>query len=246
MMIGLPNPNFAVPVKKLCITKMIDSEKMMGGEKIYVLYNPETYVQERSVQYSSQSGLATNTPMIQFVHGTGETLTMELFFDTFSASVEAGGTVADKARLGISSMKPSAAKDDVRDFTSKIYNLMIIDSATHAPPLLKIEWGSLVFMGHLIKCSQRFTKFSETGKPVRAVLDVAFQQYIKASDAAKMSPNESPDTAKYRTVAQGDSLWALSAREYGLCSSWRMIADANGIENPRVLNTGDMLRLPAV
>jgi hypothetical protein len=240
MMVGLPNINFAFPVKKMCITK----EK--GGEKIYVLYNPGTYVQERSVQYSSQSGLATNTPMIQFVHGTGETLTMELFFDTFSASVEAGGTMADKIMLGASSIRPSLEKEDVREFTSKIYNLMIIDRATHSPPLLKIEWGSLVFKGHLIKCSQRFTKFNEEGKPVRAVLDVTFQQYIKATDAAKMSPNESPDTAKYRTVAQGDSLWALSAREYGLCASWRLIADANGIENPRVLNTGDMLRLPAI
>jgi nucleoid-associated protein YgaU len=56
----------------------------------------------------------------------------------------------------------------------------------------------------------------------------------------------SPDTAKFRTVHQGDSLWAMSAKEYGECSSWRLIAAANGIENPRLLDSGSTLSLPAI
>jgi hypothetical protein len=238
-MIGLPNPNFAMPVAKMCITNM------GTGEKIYVLYNPESYVQERSVRYSDESGLSTNTPTMQFVHGMGENLTMELFFDTFSAAGEAGGTMGEKLKLSATSIKPSAMKTDVREYTSKIYSLMVIDKSKHVPPLLKVEWGSLIFKGHLVSCSQRFTKFNEFGKPVRAVLNVTFRQYLKQSEAAAMSPNESPDTAKYRLVRQGDSLWALSAREYGVCSEWRLIARANGLHNPRLLNTGDMLRVPA-
>ena len=41
------------------------------------------------------------------------------------------------------------------------------------------------------------------------------------------NPLQSPDTTKYRTVRQGDSLWAMAAHEYGEASQWREIAAAN-------------------
>ena len=240
MVIGLGNGNFAIPVTKMCITNQVTKKK------IYVLYNPESYVQERSAQYSETPGLASNAPSVQFVHGTNETLKMELFFDTFTASAEVGGTFGDKAKFTVNSKLPSLLKMDVRKYTSKIYDLMIIDAKTHVPPLLKIEWSSLQFSGHLVECSQKFTKFNETGHPVRATLNVVFKQYLEPSKIAEMRPNESPDTAKYRTIHQGDSLSGLSAAEYGQCASWREIAKANDIGNPRILDTGSMLRLPAL
>lgn len=239
MVVGLPNPNIMLPVAKLCITNL------GNGEKIYVLYNPESYVQSRSVKYSDTKVMSGNVPVRQFVNGEPEQLTMELFFDTFSASSEAGGTAIVKSELALSSRTASAAKADVRKYTSKVYNLMLIDKSTHAPPVLKIEWGSLIFKCHLVECSQKFTKFNEFGKPVRAVLNVTFTQFLSPTEAAELSPNESPDTAKYRTVHQGDALWALAVKEYGLSSAWRKIADANMLENPRLLKTGETLRLPA-
>ena len=240
MVTGGLNPNFAIPVTKMCITNLVTNNK------IYVLYNPASYVQERSTKYSEAPGLASNAPSIQFVHGTSETLEMELFFDSFSAAAEVGGTMGDKALFSANSALPSPMKMDVRKYTSKIYNLMIIDAKTHVPPLLKIEWSSLQFKGHLVSCKQNFTKFSESGAPVRAMLSVVFKQYMEPSKVAEMRPNESPDTAKYRTVRQGDSLWGFAGKEYGLCASWRVIARANVIDNPRLLNTGDVIRLPAL
>jgi len=219
---------------------------MVNKKKIYVLYNPESYVQERTAQYSEGTGVGSNAPSIQFVHGSTETLKMQLFFDTFNAGAEAGGTSADKQKLSGTSQQESAKKPDVRGYTSKIYDLMIIDKSKHVPPLLKIEWSSLQFSGHLISCTQRFTKFNENGTPVRATLDVVFKEYMELGKIAEMTPKESPDTAKYRTVTTGDSLWQLSGKEYGECSSWRVIAKANGIENPRLLDSGGMLKLPAL
>ncbi len=240
MVPGLPNPNFAIPIAKLCITNLVTKKPF------YVLYNPESYIQGRSTQYSEAPGLASNAPSIQFVHGTNETLQMELFFDSFNAAAEVGGSIGDKAKFSANSALPSPAKMDVRSYTQKIYDLMIIDAKTHVPPLLKIEWKSLQFKGHLISCEQKFTKFSETGAPVRATLNVVFKQYLEPSKIAAMKPNESPDTAKYRTVHQGDALWSFAAKEYGQCASWREIAKANGIDNPRLLNTGGMIKLPAL
>ena len=97
-----------------------------------------------------------------------------------------------------------------------------------------------------MSCQQKFTKFSESGAPVRAKLSVVFKQYLEPSKIAEMKPNESPDTAKYRTVHQGDSLWGFSGREYGQCAQWRVIARANEIDNPRLLDTGSLIRLPAL
>jgi hypothetical protein len=240
MVVGLPNPNFALPVTKLCITNLVKKTKF------YVLYNPESYTQERWARYSETAGIASNAASTQFVHGTVENLRMELFFDTFSSGQEVGGSMGDKAKFLANSLALSPLKMDVRKYTSKIYDLMIIDSSTHVPPLLKIEWGSLQFKGHLVSCYQKFTKFNETGVPVRAVLDVTFKQHVEPTKVAEMRPNESPDTAKYRLVRQGDSLWALAGKEYGDCAQWRAVARANGLENPRRLTSGETIKLPAL
>ena len=184
-------------------------------------------------KYSEAPGLASNMPSIQFVHGSSETLQMELFFDTYYAASMVGGSVGDVLKLNATALAPAPAKMDVRKYTAKIYDLMIIDKSTHVPPLLKIEWGSLQFEGHLVNCSQKFTMFNQLGTPVRATLQVTFKQYMKPSKIAEMKPNESPDTAKYRTIHQGDALWSFSGREYGQCEQWRVIANANQIEKPR-------------
>lgn len=240
MVIGLPNPNSIMPLAKMCITNKATKKK------IYAMYNPESYVQERGTKYSEMPGLASNMPSTQFVHGMSETLHMELFFDTYWVGGLVGGTMVDKAKLFGTALLPAPLKLDVRDYTSKIYDLMIINASTHVPPLLKIEWSSLQFEGHLVNCQQKFTMFNQLGTPVRAVLDVTFRQYMPPSKIAKMKPNESPDTEKYRTVHQGDSLWGFSDKEYGQSSQWRTIADANGIVNPRRLDTGLIIKLPAL
>ena len=67
MQIGKPNPNMIMPLEKMCITNKTNNKK------IYVMYNPESYVQERGAKYSEAPGLASNMPSIQFVHGSSET-----------------------------------------------------------------------------------------------------------------------------------------------------------------------------
>jgi nucleoid-associated protein YgaU len=56
----------------------------------------------------------------------------------------------------------------------------------------------------------------------------------------------SPDVTKHAIVSEGDSLWGLAHREYGDAGAWRTIADANGVHNPRHLQAGTTLRLPAL
>lgn len=239
MFVGIPNPNILMPLKKLHITK-----KDTGDKGFDVLYNPEKYVRKREVQYSDKTGISMDMPITQFSHGAAEILEFTLFFDSMSAGGEVGGTVADRLKFGVNSLKPSKAKNiDVRTYTDMVYSLMEIDPSLHVPPLLQLDWSSLVFVGHLMRCSQTFVRFNEDGVPVRAWLECTFREFI--SNVGKKSL-ESPDTTKYRIVHQGDALWSFSEKEYGEAGHWREIARANNIENPRVLRSGDTIALPAL
>ncbi len=241
MYIGVPNPNILVPLEKMSIKNLDD------GDEFEVLYNPASYTQERSARYAQRSMLNSDGPWVQFTNGSAETLHFELFFDSLSAGSEVGGSFGDKLMFGANSMLPSLANMiDVREYTELIYELTYIDPDVHRPPLLKVKWGSLQFKGYLTHCRQSFLKFDENGRPVRARLDCTFLERVDLERVLGSNPFNSPDTTKYRRVKAGDSLWALAAKEYGQSSQWRAIADANGLTNPRVLHSGDLLRLPAL
>ena len=226
MYIGIPNPNILVPLEKMTI-------QPVGGMPFQVLYNPESYRQSRMVHYAQSQGIATNVPITQFAGGSLEVLQFRLFFDSMSSGSEVGGGLVDKALFLGNSLLPSLAKQiDVRTYTQKVYGLMEIVPAKHAPPLVNLKWASLQFTGHLVSCQQTFVRFSERGIPLRAWLDCVFQEFIAPAKVNLPRPPESPDTTKYRTVGQPEE--------------WRAIADANGLSNPRALRSGDRLVLPAL
>jgi len=163
-----------------------------------VLYNP----QSRHVEYCQIPMMGTDVPMAQFSHGSGETLQVQLFFDSLSAGGEVGGTLADREKFTANSLLPSVGNTiDVRSYTKKVYELMRINTDTHVPPKLRLEWASLQFTGYLVSCTQNYIRFDENGSPVRATLDCVFQEHIDPGRARNASPLESPDTTKYRVVA---------------------------------------------
>ena len=241
MFTGATNPNDLVPLEKLKITNLENKETF------YVLYNPQSYVQQRSVNYSQINMLGTDAPVVQFQNGNGETLSLELFFDSLSSSTEVGGT-SDRQKAFESNSRRQITETmiDVRDYTQEVYKLMTTQSDVHRPPRLLVEWASLQFTGFLVSCEQTFTKFDDMGYPVRAILKCEFLEHRDADKLSACNPLESPDTTKFRTIRQGDSLWALAAREYGESGQWREIAAANGIVNPRRLRAGERLILPAL
>lgn len=242
MYIAIPNPNIVVPLEKMTITLPDNNNK-----SFQVLYNPESYVQEREVQYSgvkSAGGLNITT---QFASSGRETLSFKLFFDSLSAGGEVGGTITDQAAFSVASVYPSPMKVDVRDYTKKVTDLMLVVEKLHRPPVVKLKWSKLQFYGFLVKCKQEYVKFNELGVPVRAWLHCVFQAAMSPELEKKLgifSPG-SPDTTKYHTVCQGDSLWSMAVEAYGQPEQWRLIADANDIANPRRLRSGELMRMPA-
>ena len=240
MYVGRRNPNAMFPLEKMVI------DNLDTREEITVLYNPQSYSQQKSVNFRPVSFTGSEAPLMQFRSGNPEMLTFELFFDSLYAGAEVGGMI-NKLAFEANSMLPSAASlIDIRDYTKQIYNLAKIEPSVHRVPRLLVSWASLQFQCYLTQVSQRFTKFNEFGKPIRAIVRCAFIQDIQKDKMFGSSPPESPDTTKFHRVEAGDSLWSLAMAEYGDAGAWRAIADANGIANPRLLRTGDMLRIPAL
>ncbi len=220
---------------------------MITKKSFYVLYNPTTYAVGKNAEFGVQPAFDSESPGIQFSHGTTETLSMQLFFDTFNTGVLNAPTVADGLKLEAAKRLNSLAKPlDVRTYTEKVYSLMQIEASVHIPPLVKVEWSSLQFEGVLKSCNVNFTKFTDLGIPVRATADVVFFRFSKMDVKVKSNPFGSPDTAKYKTVEEGESLWRYAADEYGDPDKWREIASANSIANPRLIKSGRMVQIPAL
>ena len=172
-----------------------------------------------------------SAPILQFVNGNLQTLEMELFLDSYEKH-KVGSTVINQAQ------------SDVRDLVKKVTDLMSIEPSTHAPPVLLFTWGSLAFTCVLARVTQRFVMFLPDGKPVRARLNVTFNEYRNVELEAREVKRETSDYSKRHIVIQGETLSAIAAREYGDSRLWRVIAIANRLQRARKLAPGLKLLLP--
>src|SRR5688500_5882070 len=82
-------------------------------EDIEVLFNPERYTLNKGVHIAEITIPGLDSPVLQFVRGLNEKITMELFFDTTKHGM------LDPVK-------------DVRRETRKIYELLKINQRTHA------------------------------------------------------------------------------------------------------------------
>jgi len=200
------------------------------------LFNPTEFTESRDVAYAEHRIPGLGRPIQQFVSGGAATLQFSLLFDTYSAGVE-----AHNLEVALSSALPELAKMDVRELTEPIVSLMEVSPDLHAPPAVTFKWGDTKFDGFMISCSEKFTMFNSIGTPVRSVVDIV----IKSNEVDNMKRN-SPDRTKDRIVTEGDRLYNFAFNEYDTCSDWRYIADANGLDNPRLLRSGMHLVIPPI
>lgn len=62
------------------------------------------------------------------------------------------------------------------------------------------------------------------------------------STSVPVTPTPAP--SRTYVTKRGDTLWAIAIKYYGNGNKWTIIADANGIKNPRLMGTGITLRIP--
>lgn len=204
---------------KLTITAL---DGFQAGLPIQALFNPKEYSVQKSVPWNPQAAAGLDAPDMQFTTGQGETLSLELFFDTYES------------------------QSNVRGHTDRLHKLALIDASLHRPPLVLATWGRLRFQGVVESISHRFTMFLENGTPVRATVTLSLREARSASEQNQEAPRESPDHAKLHAVRRGETLQAIAAEEYENPAEWRRIADANGIDDPLRLEPGTKLIIPPI
>lgn len=203
----------------------------LKDQAIEVLFNPTEYSLDRSNAYKSTAVPGFGSPLIQFVNGEADILSMELFLDDYTDPPE---------------RQTGKARKSVRERVDEFASLLQIDGKLHAPPPVRFAWGRLEFTGIIEKLGSKVSLFHPDGTPARVRLTLTLREYRTIAEQLIEPRLESADKSKRRVMTGGDSLWALAAREYADPAAWRRIAEANDIDDPRSVAPGDWLVLPPV
>ena len=220
------------------------AEYTSGAIDIFpVQYNPTEFSLDKGVQLAEIAIPGLDSPLLQFVRGQTEKLSVDLFFDTTDAGTGAGAV-------------------SVTALTDPIYSLTKIEPAGHAPPIVTFAWNAVfpgallppatgnqrrnAFRGVVDSCRQKFTFFSPEGVPLRATLTLSLREYKTLDDQLSQLNLSSPDRTHAYLTRAGDTLARIAAVHYQQPGDWRAIADGNEIDDPRRLDPGVLLTVPSI
>jgi nucleoid-associated protein YgaU len=200
------------------------------------LFNPTEYTFARTNNWANEPSMQADVPLPTFRGSQAMTLSVRnLLFDTY-------------ARVG-----RAETPEDVRTYTEKLFKLMNVDPSTAdtekktppRPPRVSFRCGTFFsFKSVVTSMTQRFTLFWDDGRPIRAKVDVTFQQVESEGSYPPQNPTSLGLARKLRIVGPDDTIDAIAYAEYGDPSKWRLIADHNRLDNPMRLRPGQRLAIP--
>jgi hypothetical protein len=188
---------------------------------IPLTFNPTEYKLSKANVFAEIPIPGLETPLIQYVRGGSEKLSLEALVDT------------------------SQTLADVRvTYVEKLRGLLSINAKEHAPPLVAFVWDRPVLTGVLENLDVSYVLFTPDGIPLRAKLTMSLREYRAAAVQAAQTPQQSPNVEKTFVVRRGDTLASISQALYRSPAYWRELATANGIVDPRRLRPGQVLTAP--
>ena len=203
---------------------------------VTVQFNPESLKVAFANQVTPQSGNGTaaqdGTNSRQFT-GSGTTkLTLSIWFD-----VTAGHKPPGTGEI-----------DDVRRLTQGVAYFITPNPAQGAPPrppLVRFLWGSFRFDGMMDSLEENLEFFSPEGKPLRASMNLSLSQQSIELFHFNETSGKGPGARPMTQAPAGTNLPDLAGAA-GQANNWQKIAAANGIENPRFLDTGRLIDLNVI
>jgi nucleoid-associated protein YgaU len=211
------------------------------GEKIEAWFNPKEYTLNWNNKWEVKPVPGAGLPSAQFTGTDPQKLSIELLFDDSDARAGSVMNIAEKlkAMMKVESKFGTGGKNNSR------------------PPMVEFGWGkTLTFKAVVDSLGLQYTLFKPDGTPIRALAKLGLTQVEKAT--AKSSGGKStrtnpppqnpvlisPDGLRSHMVRDGDSLQSIAYAAYGDATQWRVIADANGIDDPVHLRRGTILAIP--
>jgi hypothetical protein len=197
--------------------------------RVQFQFNPNKLELTKSTEWRrTPARMAKQSAMPEFVGSGPRSLSLEVFLD---ATVTHDDSVEKKVEELMKACVPTPKS---------------LAKKKPASPWVRFEWGTArttSFDGVLSNFSVNYSLFDVDGKPLRATCALAIEE--ASVDAPRQNPTSGAENAR-RThrVVVGDSLPQLAWREYGDATAWRLIAEANEIDDPLVLVPGSELLVP--
>jgi hypothetical protein len=198
-----------------------------GKPPIQCAFNPQEYSITKTNVWTIKPVAGHDTPTPEFGGGLPWVIRVQLLLDA--------------------SLKGADAS--IKDDAVKLLEMMEAGGGGgggSAPPLVTFKWGSIEspqMVGSSLRI--RFVMFRPNGEPSRALVDLELTQ-SKETKKGQNPTTRAIAGMKVHTVADGDSLPSLSYRNYGDATRWRVIAEANGIDDPLALHRGAQLTIPTL
>lgn len=204
-----------------------------GGERLECLFNPKDYTISKSNTWQAQATPGASAAQPQFGGGQPYEIQLQLLFD---ASLLGSGATVTSA-------------------TGKLFGLMEASQGqgaghggnrnTRRPPKVTFLWGSYIsFEAFAKSLTVQYTLFEPNGTPLRADVKLGLIQ-ADAGPPAGQNPTTRADGALgTHLVRDGDTLASIAYDTYGDPTAWRLVAEANGIDDPFALPRGRALALP--
>ncbi|GAB3467757.1 CIS tube protein [Actinophytocola sediminis] len=193
-------------------------------------FNPSTLSLSKNTEWRrSPARMASEASLPEFVGSGPRELSVDVFLD---ATATHDNSVEQRVESLLTACVPTKKS---------------IGRKKPASPWVRFEWGtarSVSFDGVLSSLSVEYALFDVDGKPLRATCSLSIEE--AGVDIPGQNPTSGTREARrtHRVVA-GDSLPQLAWREYGDASAWRVIAEANDIDDPMTLVPGTELLVPA-
>lgn len=193
-------------------------------------FNPATLALAKNTEWRRKPArMASQVALPEFVGSGPRTLSVSVFLD---ATATHDNSVEDRVEKLMTACVPTKKS---------------IQKNRPASPWVRFEWGtarSVSFDGVLSSLSVDYALFDVDGKPLRATCALSIEE--AGVNTPGQNPTSGSRTARrtHRVVA-GDSLPQLAWREYGDATAWRVIAEANEIDDPMVLVPGTELLVPS-
>ena len=201
------------------------------SDPVEVQFNPESL--KLTYGNSVAKTDATGTAGMQFISSNSAKLDLDLWFD---ATVVPG-------------------QDDVRKLSGHLRSLLNpkpmpqgsqpkSGEAKFIVPAVRFSWGTFLFEGVITSLNETLDLFSSEGRPLRSksTVSIASQDIRFKIEGLEQARSQGPGQVPQVPLAAGDSVQQAAARS-GSPGSWRELATAAGIENPRLPNAGAMLPL---
>lgn len=194
-------------------------------------FNPSTLALSKSTEWRRKPArMAEEAALPEFVGSGPRNLSVSVFLDATATHDNSVEERVEQLLIACVPTKKSIAKK------------------MPASPWVRFEWGtarSVSFDGVLSSLSVDYALFDVDGKPLRATCALSIEE------AGFSTPGQNPtsgslEARRTHRVVAGDSLPQLAWQEYGDATVWRVIAEANDIDDPMVLPPGTELLVPGI